>query len=344
MDASVYTVPALGPLRKRLDDLFAPQRWLYWSDFLVSAGVGWTAFALAFAWREDRLVWLVLTALAAVALYRAVVFTHELTHRKHGDLPGFAPVWNLLCGIPLMVPSFMYRGVHSAHHVKAQYGTRADGEYLPFAARHPLHIVGHLASNLLLPLLAAVRFVVLAPLSLLHPRLRRLLMERGSSLAIDAAYVRPLPNGRDRIDWYWQEATASLFGIGVIALVVMGELPAVLLWQWYAVTVLILVMNALRTLGAHRYRNRGDSMSLSDQIHDSLNITGQPLLMTVLAPLGMRYHALHHLFPTLPYHSLGAAHRRLMRQPDNGWYRATVRASLWHSVGELWRTARSAAH
>jgi hypothetical protein len=29
-------------------------------------------------------------------------------------------------------------------------------------------------------------------------------------------------------------------------------------------------------------------------------------------PLGLRYHALHHLFPSLPYHALGTAHRRLI--------------------------------
>jgi len=27
--------------------------------------------------------------------------------------------------------------------------------------------------------------------------------------------------------------------------------------------------------------------------------------------VGLRYHALHHLMPSLPYHSLGEAHRRL---------------------------------
>jgi len=29
------------------------------------------------------------------------------------------------------------------------------------------------------------------------------------------------------------------------------------------------------------------------------------------APVGLRYHALHHLLPSMPYHALGEAHRRL---------------------------------
>ena len=36
----------------------------------------------------------------------------------------------LLIGVPLLVPSFIYEGVHNQHHAKRYYGTVDDPEYL----------------------------------------------------------------------------------------------------------------------------------------------------------------------------------------------------------------------
>ena len=81
-------------------------------------------------------------------------------------------------------------------------------------------------------------------------------------------------------------------------------------------------------------------MSLADQVADSINITGQHWLTAPMFPVGLRFHATHHLFPSLPYHALGKAHRRLMQQlPPDSPYRQTDYPSFWSAARELWRAS-----
>jgi hypothetical protein len=99
-------------------------------------------------------------------------------------------------------------------------------------------------------------------------------------------------------------------------------------------------LNWIRTIAAHGYRNTGSTMSFVEQIEDSNTVTGHPLLTELLFPVGLRYHCLHHMLPSLPYHSLGIAHRRLMAQlPADSPYRSTIRRGFLETAGELWRSA-----
>ncbi len=241
----------------------------------------------------------------------------------------------------MMFPSFMYRGVHLEHHHPRIYGTRGDGEYLPFALGTRWGLVFFIAHVVVLPLLIAVRFLLLAPLARVSPSFRRLVWQRASSLSIDFSYKRPLSSMANSRDWRWQELGSCLIGYTVIALVLLGHLPAALLVVWYTVTATILLLNALRTLAAHRYRNPGDeSLTVPEQFLDSVDIPGNNWLTPLWAPVGLRYHATHHLFPGMPYHNLGRAHRRLASElDDNRLYLAASRRGLWHALGELWREA-----
>jgi len=47
-----------------------------------------------------------------------------------------------------------------------------------------------------------------------------------------------------------------------------------------------------------------------------VNVPPPGLVAALWAPVGLRYHALHHLLPSLPYHSLAEAHRRLADHAD----------------------------
>jgi fatty acid desaturase len=111
-----------------------------------------------------------------------------------------------------------------------------------------------------------------------------------------------------------------------------------------ALFALTLAMNWVRNLAAHGYGNRGGRMTLPEQFSDSINIVGQTWLTMLMFPVGLRYHALHHLFPFLPYHNLGKAHRRLLAElPAGSPYHAVNHDSYFSVVAALWRHARATA-
>jgi len=114
------------------------------------------------------------------------------------------------------------------------------------------------------------------------------------------------------------------------------------LLKFYLLMIYAHGLNWVRTLGAHRYRNTGAEMSYRAQLQDSINMVGNPVVHEILFPVGLRYHALHHLFPTLPYHALGEAHRRLMAQlPEDSPYRLSNLRSFRKALLQLWRHARN---
>ena len=78
------------------------------------------------------------------------------------------------------------------------------------------------------------------------------------------------------------------------------------------------MINQVRTLVAHLWENDGEAMSQTAQYLDSVNVPPPTLLPALWAPVGLRYHGVHHLLPGLPYHSLGEAHRRLTAALDAG--------------------------
>lgn len=319
-----------------MHDLFEPAPVVYWLDFTVSAAAGWSAFVLALL-TSNTLIRVGATALSVFALYRAVLFTHELVHLRRKHLGVFRVVWDLFCGIPLLVPSFLYDGVHQEHHFRSNYGTSNDGEYLPFGRPPRRRILLYLVSHFVLPPLIFLRFGLLGPLSWVTTKSRMLVWRRFSSLSIDYSYKRTVPD-RIPMSWIVQESACALYVWLLVGLIYMHIVPLQILVQLYCVSVAILMLNALRTLAAHRYSSDGRAMSFEEQLADSVNITAGGLLTPLLAPVGLRYHALHHLFPTIPYHNLGDAHRRLLNGlPDDPVYRGTMVPSIWRALCALWR-------
>lgn len=319
--------------KQLVQDLFKPQKSIYWSDCLLSAAIGWSAFALGCV--RPLSGWgMVAVAIAAIALYRALIFLHEITHLRRHDLPGFAGVWNLLVGMPLLLPTFVYLGVHSDHHRSSGFGTERDPEYLPLAGK-PRAIVGFIAQSLLIPILLPLRFLVLAPVGLLLPRFHRFLERHASSFVINPAYIRQVEEKQRSQMKATEAAILGLWSVSFI-LAIEGVLPWRVYGVWYSTMAIINLINILRTLGAHEYREGDRTRDLMGQVLDSVDTPGN-FWTVIWAPVGLRYHALHHYFPSMPYHNLPIAYRRLIAElPETAAYRQATRPSLWQSLRKLW--------
>jgi len=110
---------------------------------------------------------------------------------------------------------------------------------------------------------------------------------------------------------------------------------------WLGISSAISFINTLRTLGAHAYESAGGPMDREGQLRDSIDTPGAAWT-ELWAPVGLRYHALHHYFPGIPYHNLKKAWSRLSAAlpHDAAYHRASSRG-LARSLRALYRKGRS---
>jgi len=194
--------------------------------------------------------------------------------------------------------------------------------------------------SIMLPFALLLRHAVLVPLGAVIPPLRKLLWERASSLSINPDFRRRRPEGTFARMVFWQEAGVSAWSIALL----VGA-------RWYGWRPLLValciisavaVFNQLRTLVAHLWENDGAQMTVTAQYLDSVNVPPPGIAAELWAPVGLRYHATHHLLPSLPYHALPEAHRRLAAQlGESSTYARAAYPGLWMLIG---RIARSTMH
>jgi fatty acid desaturase len=315
---------------------------IYWTDFLLSVTAAWTLAVLCFRAPGFGPLALLAMLAAAVLFFRAGTFIHEIIHFRPGELTWFARAWNLALGVPLLTPWIIYRN-HIDHHSVRSFGTPEDGEYLPLAAAPRRQIVTYVLQAPVLPLLAILRFGVIGPLSWFRRGLREWVLTAASHGVSNPWYRRRVAAADER-HWLVVEILCFAWLVLVALLLVRGLIG----WQVAVKAILLLGLtlglNWVRNLAAHGYGNRGQRMSLAEQFADSINITGQTWITLLLFPVGLRYHALHHLFPSLPYHNLGKAHARLLAQlPPGSPYHAVNHPSYFGAVARLWRCAGATA-
>jgi|SRR5579862_1613789 len=321
--------------RRLVKDLHTPRPEIFWTDLLLSAAVGWSSLAVATAAKHFSWIAIAAIVVAVLALYRGVCFLHEITHLRQSALPGFETVWNFVLGVPMLIPSFMYVGVHQDHHKLSTYGTPQDPEYVPLAGRR-LRITLLTLESFVVPALLMLRYVLIAPVSLLAPPVHRWLIERASSLCINPQYRREFTAALGKKVAQWEAVTMCAWYV-LVALSVFHILPWRFFATWYVVSVLVALVNMIRTLGAHHYANEGEALDRDGQLSDTVDTPGA-LWTELWAPVGLRYHAMHHYFPGIPYHNLGEAYWRLIRVlPPDSVYSQASSPSLVHSLHTLYQ-------
>ncbi|WP_120077011.1 fatty acid desaturase family protein [Aurantiacibacter odishensis] len=279
---------------------------IYWPDMIVSALVGYATMAGAILVESTWLA-IALGIVSVFALYRALLFIHEISHLHRDALPGFRAGWNLLVGIPLLTPSLMYENVHTLHHARTKYGTIEDPEYMPLALMKPWSLPLFVLVAALAPVALIVRWGIIAPIGLIVPPLRRFAWERLSALSINPSFRRRPAEDRERGWFLFQQVGASLWAMFLISTPFwLGWRPLLIA---AGITAAVAVFNQLRTLVAHLWENDGEAMTVTAQYLDSVNVPS--FIAGIWAPVGLRYHALHHLVPSMPYHSLHEAHKRI---------------------------------
>lgn len=331
-------------MKSQIGDLSIVKPYIYWCDFIISSIFSWGFFLLAYFVSFKDPIYYVFVILSGIGFYRAVAFTHELVHVKKDTLKGFRLVWHIFCGLPLLAPHFLYKNIHIAHHSRKDYGKDSDGEYLEFGTESRWLILLHFLYNLIIPIFSIFRFMILSILSLSHPKLRLFVMKKMSFMGLRFSFIRNIPSQKSEIViWYLEEFSCCFFTWLVFIFIHFQLLSINIIFQWYAILIIVLTMNSLRTLGAtHWYTSVGGNINFIDQIRDSVSITSNSILTHVFCPVGTQYHSLHHMFPFIPYHSLGAVYRYLIENfSEERILKETSCPSLFVSWKKAWLLPRT---
>lgn len=304
----------------------------YWLDFALSLVLAYGLGAVYLMAPLGSLTQLAAFPLAVFWIYRLGSLVHEVCHLGQHEMRWFKVTWNLLVGVFTLAPSPFFTRHHRDHHSARLYGTKEDPEYIVnlFQPGSVASMLAYCVLVALFPLIVFFRFL-LAPLTFVHPRVREWFLTHGSSLTMNYRYERKL-NRFDRWAITSVELLCCLRAAGMLVAVAIGLSDWTRLPLFYSLGLGVLVLNQMRLLADHHFEGDGQPCEMDQHIRDSCNYTGRDFMTWLLFPFAIRYHALHHLFPTLPYHNLKAAHTYLLAHlPADSPYR-TLDERTWWSV------------
>jgi len=329
-EAAPWIREARRTIREADTDFFRVSPLRYWIDFLTSLTAAYLAATVylvspAWSWQQGLAF-----PFAAFWLYRLGSLIHEVCHLGQNEMRGFKVAWNLLAGVVMLTPSPFFTRHHRDHHSQRLYGTPEDPEYMANVMEpgNALSIVRYAAFVAVFPLLVFLRFL-LAPLTFLHPALRDWTLRRASSLTFNRRYDRRITPA-DRRAILAVECLCFLRAAMIPLLIVLGLNHWSRIPLLYALALATVLLNQMRLLADHHLDGDGNRLDVESHILDSCNFTRNDPLTLLFFPFSIRYHALHHLFPSLPYHNLGRAHAHLVASlPGDSPYLSLDRPGWW---------------
>lgn len=245
-------------------------------------------------------------------------------------MPVFKAAWNTLVGVMTLMPSPFFTRHHRDHHSQRFYGTDTDPEYVAnvVTGGDPLSLLGYACHVAVFPVLVFLRFL-LAPLTWLHSGLRDWTLRRASSLTFNRLYERKLTPA-DRRAILAVEIPCFLRAALIPALVLAGINDWTRIPLLYGLALATVLLNQMRQLADHHFSGDGSHVDMESHILDSCNFTRNDPLTLLFFPFSIRFHALHHLFPSMPYHHLKAAHAHLVATlPSDSPYLSLDRPGWW---------------
>ena len=329
---------ARAKLKEADQDFHEVKPLIYWRDMIVSGLIAY-ASATVFLLAEPFSIWQLVGYLFAVFwLYRVGSLVHEVAHLGGHEQTSFKVAWNLLIGIPTLTPSTFFTGHHRDHHSQKVYGTPEDPEYVVNVCPRGsiVNLILYFMFVAVFPLVVFLRFL-LAPLTFITPGIRDFTLRHLSAFTFNYKYQRPI-GSIDRKTFAWLELACFVRAILIPLAVVMGVHPWTRMPMLYALGATVVIMNQLRQLADHHFEGDGDRLSVSEHIMDSCNYVGRDPLTWLFFPFAIQYHALHHMFPSLPYHNLSFAHNYLMKElPADSPYRQLVQPGWWSVAVKMLR-------
>ena len=319
-------------------DFHQVKPWRYWRDMLFGGLIAYASAAIYVSAPAFSIVQLLAFLVAIFWLYRVGSLVHEVAHLGKHEMTSFKVTWNILIGIPTLTPSIFFTGHHRDHHSQRVYGTPQDPEYVVNVCRRGsvFNLIFYFLIVALFPIAVFLRFA-LAPLTFISPRIREFSLRRLSAFTFNWKYERPIQR-IDRKPFAVLELLCCLRAIAIPAAVLLGATAPTRILLLYSLGASVVIMNQLRQLADHHFEGDGDNLSMGDHIKDSCNYVGKDPLTWLFFPFAIQYHALHHMFPSLPYHNLASAHQYLISElPIDSPYRELTQPGWWSVAKQMLR-------